>query len=231
MSQMAEIGLFEAIHTARAIRHVKSDPVPDELIEKVIDAGIRAPSAVNYQNWLFVVVKDRALRKKIGKLYREAGERISKEYSARMSDRPGHMSDKKFARLMSSAAYLRVHLADAPVLLFACLRARKADLAMAGAPGSAPTMTQRTASASIYPAVQNMILACRALGLGTVLTTLHTFAEEEIKTLLGLPADVTTYALLPIGYPQDGYKHGPVKRQPVHEVTFVNTMATPWPRR
>ena len=75
---MTEIGLFEAIYTARAIRHLRPDPVADELIEKVIDAGIRAPSAVNYQNWLFVVVKDRALREQIGVLYREAGERISK---------------------------------------------------------------------------------------------------------------------------------------------------------
>ena len=92
-------------------------------------------------------------------------------------------------------------------------------------------MTQRTASASIYPAVQNMILACRAFGLGTTLTTLHTFMEDEIKALLGLPADVTTYALLPIGYPQEGYKHGPVKRMPVEKVAFLNTMATPWPKK
>ena len=228
---MEEIGLFEAIYTARAIRHVKPDPVPDELIEKVIDAGIRAPSAVNYQNWLFVVVKDPALRQRIGKVYREAGERLRTQYSARLGDRPEHMTDDKFHRLMSSAAYLREHLDDAPVLLFACLRARKADQAMAGATGNAPAMTQRTTSASIYPAVQNMILACRALGLGTVLTTLHTFAEDAIKALLGLPADVTTYALLPIGYPQEGYKHGPVKRLPVEQVTFLNTMATPWPKQ
>jgi nitroreductase len=228
---MTEIALYEAIYTARAIRHLRPDPVADELIEKVIDAGIRAPSAVNYQNWLFVVVKDRALREQIGVLYREAGERISREYTARLADRPGHMSDDKFRRLMSGAAYLREHLAQAPVLLFACLSARNADRAMAGASRSIPTMTQRTASASIYPAVQNMILACRAFGLGTTLTTLHTFMEDEIKALLGLPADVTTYALLPIGYPQEGYKHGPVKRMPVEKVAFLNTMATPWPKK
>jgi nitroreductase len=228
---MQEIGIFDVIYTARAIRHVKPDAVPDELIEKVIDAGIRAPSAVNYQNWLFVVVKDPALRQRIGQVYREAGERIRTQYSARLGDQPVHMSGAKFQRLMSSAAYLREHLADAPVLLFACLRARKADQAMTGASGNAPAMTQRTASASIYPAVQNMILACRAFGLGTVLTTLHTFAEDEIKALLGLPDEVTTYALLPIGYPQEGYKHGPVKRLPVEQVTFLNTLATPWPKK
>ena len=209
---------------------MKPDPVPDELIEKIIDAGIRAPSAVNYQNWLFVVVKDRALREKIGALYREAGEKIRMQYSARLSDQPAHMGEDGFKRLMNSAAYLREHLGEAPVLLFACLRARKADHVMASASGSAPAMTTRTASASIYPAVQNMILACRAFGLGTVLTTLHTFAEDEIKALLSLPADVTTHAMLPIGYPQEGYKHGPVKRLPVDQVTFLNTMATPWPK-
>jgi nitroreductase len=228
---MEEIGLFEAIHTARAIRHVKSDPVPDELIEKVVDAGIRAPSAVNYQNWLFVVVKDPALREQIGKLFREAGEKISAQYSARMTDRPAHMSDEKFQRLMSSAAYLRENLAKAPVLLFACLRGRQADRAAAGASGSIPAMTQRTTAASIYPAVQNMILACRALGLGTVLTTLHTYAEDDIKALLGLPSDVTTYAMLPIGYPQEGYQHGPVRRRPLYEVTFLDRYGNNWPRK
>jgi nitroreductase len=225
---MAEIGLFEAIYTARAIRHLKPDPVPDELIEKVIDAGIRAPSAVNYQNWIFIVVKDPSLRARIGRIYRDAGERIRTEYSSRLSDRPAHLAEDKFQRIMSSAAYLREHLGEAPVLLFACLRARSADAAVSGAGGSVPAMTQRTASASIYPAVQNMLLACRAFGLGTVLTTLHTFAEDEIKPLLHLPADVTTYALLPIGFPQDGYSHGPVPRLPVEQVTFVDTMEHPW---
>jgi len=228
---MAEIGLFEAIYTSRAIRHLKPDPVPDDLIERIIDAGIRAPSAVNYQHWLFVVVKDRALRTQIGLLYRDAGERIRTEYASRLTDRPRHLSEDKFQRIMTSAAYLREHLGEAPVLLSACLRQRAADQGMVNALGNAPTMTQRTASASIYPAVQNMILACRAFGLGTVLTTLHTFVEDEIKALLGLPADVTTYALLPIGYPQAGYKHGPVKRKPVEQVTFLNTMATPWPKK
>ncbi len=228
---MADIGLFEAIYTARAIRHLRPDPVPDELIEKVIDAGIRAPSAVNYQNWIFVVVKDPALRARIGQLYREAGERIRSEYSARLSDRPQHLSEAGFQRIMSSAAYLREHLGEAPVLLLACLRARKADQAVGGAGGRVPAMTQRTASASIYPAVQNMILACRALGLGTVLTTLHTFAEDEIKSLLHLPAEVTTYALLPIGFPQQGYKHGPVPRLPLEQVTFLDTMDRPWRQR
>jgi len=132
---MSEIGLFDAIYTSSAIRHVKTDPVPDELIEQVIEAGIRPPSAVNYQNWLFIVVKDRALREQIGRLFREAGERLRSQYAARLSDQPQHMSERGFGRLMSSAAYLREHLADAPVLLFACLRARKADQAIAGETG------------------------------------------------------------------------------------------------
>ena len=184
-----------------------------------------------YQNWIFLVVKDAALRARIGRIYRDAGERIRTGYSARLGDRPTHLSQDKFQRIMNSAAYLREHLGEAPVLLFACLRARKADEAVGGAGGSVPAMTQRTASASIYPAVQNTILACRALGLGTVLTTLHTFAEDKIASLLHLPAGVTTYALLPIGFPQDGYKHGPVPRLPLEQVTFVHTMDHPWGKK
>ncbi|HZY60064.1 MAG TPA: nitroreductase family protein, partial [Candidatus Binataceae bacterium] len=81
--------------------------------------------------------------------------------------------------------------------------------------------------ASIYPAVQNMILACRGLGLGTVLTFLHTLKEDEIKQVLGLPREISTYAMLPVGYPVG--KFGPVRRKPVNEVACLDRYGTPWP--
>ena len=86
---------------------------------------------------------------------------------------------------------------------------------------------QRLSGSSIYPAVQNIILACRAFGLGTVLTTIHAFFEDEVKTILGLPADVQTYALLPIGYPID--KFGSLRRRPVNEVAVLDRWGNPWP--
>ena len=79
----------------------------------------------------------------------------------------------------------------------------------------------RISGSSIYPAVQNIILACRALGLGTVLTTIHMFFEDEVKAILGLPPEVKTFALMPIGYPQG--KFGPIKRRPVSEVAYLDS--------
>ncbi|HLI81852.1 MAG TPA: nitroreductase family protein, partial [Candidatus Binataceae bacterium] len=84
----------------------------------------------------------------------------------------------------------------------------------------------RIGGSSIYPAVQNIILACRAFGIGTVLTTLHIFYEDEVKEILGLPKDIQTYALLPMGYPIN--KFGPLKRRPVSEVAFLDTYGNNW---
>jgi nitroreductase len=87
--------------------------------------------------------------------------------------------------------------------------------------------TDRIRGASIYPAVQNIILACRAFGLGTLITTNHIRNEAAVKALLGIPDNVSTYALMPIGYPED--KFGPVKRRPVNEVAYADRWGTTWP--
>jgi nitroreductase len=129
--------------------------------------------------------------------------------------------------MRKSSNYLFDHLAEAPVILIAALRhasigTRHSPLD----PAAERARAWRTTGASIYPAVQNIILACRALSLGTVLTTIHTFYEDDVKALLELPADVHTYALMPIGYPLD--KFGPVKRRPLEEVAFVDRFGNPW---
>ena len=218
---MAEIGLFDTIQTARALRRYKPDPVPDEVIGKILDAGIRAPSGSNQQNWVFVVVKDAAKRKKIGEIYKKAGGILFKLYETR--SRPEHMDDKQYTTLMTSASYLVDHMGDAPVHLFACLRTEGGAPPANLPPDVANAMRTmvRIGGSSIYPAVQNIILAARAYGVGTVLTTIHIFFEDEVKALLGLPADIQTYALLPMGYPIN--KFGPVKRRPVSEVAFLDS--------
>src|SRR5260370_37185211 len=117
---MAEIGIFETMNTARALRRFKPDPVPDEVMSKVLDAAIRAPSGSNQQNWIFVVVKDAVKRKKISDLYAKAGQILMALYATR--ERPPHMDDKQYNTLMASAGYLLEHMHEAPVLLFACLK-------------------------------------------------------------------------------------------------------------
>lgn len=224
---MAEIGLFEAMYSARAIRRFKSDPVPDDVIGKVLDAAIRAPSGSNEQGWEFIVVKDAAQRRKIGDVYRKGGGVLTALYAGRV--RPPHMSEETYDKLMSSAMYLLDHMADAPVLLIACLK----QAVPTGPPPKFPPDAMagmknvaRMGGSSIYPAVQNIILACRAFGLGTVLTTIHMFYEDDLKAILGVPPEVQTYALMPIGYPQD--KFGPIKRRPVTEVAYLDRYGSHW---
>lgn len=227
MAEMEEMGLFEAIYSARSLRRFKSDPVPDDVITKVLDAAIRAPSGSNQQSWEFIVIKDAAQRKKIGDVYRKGGGILMALYANRV--KPAHMSEDTYRKLRASASHLVDHMADAPVLLLACLK----QTAPAGAPPKLPPEVAaamksmaRISGSSIYPAVQNIILACRGLGLGTVLTTIHAYFEDEVKAILGLPPEVQTYALMPIGYPQG--KFGPIKRRPVSEVAYLDKYGNHW---
>jgi nitroreductase len=228
---MTEISVFEAIYTARALRRLKPDPVPEALITKVLDAAIRAPSAGNAQNWAFLVVQDTAQRRKLGAIYREASDIASAVYAAR--GRPAHMTDEQYQRLMSSGAYLWSHMADAPVILVPCQRQPSLPLPEKLPPELRARYTdelhyiERIRGASIYPAIQNVILACRALGLGTIITTNHIRCEGKVKAVLDVPDDVQTCALMPIGYPRG--KFGPVARRPVVEVTYADRWERAWP--
>ena len=228
---MPDISVFEAIHSSRALRRLKPDPVPEELLTNVLDAAIRAPSAGNAQSWSFVVVRDAGLRARLGAIYRKASEIASAMYASR--GRPAHMSDQQYQRFMTSGSYLWEHMGEAPVLLIPCM-ARAPLPPRASLPpevqaryAEEEAYVARIRGASIYPAVQNVILACRALGLATLITTNHIRYENEVKALLGIPADVDTYALMPIGYPEG--KFGPVTRRPVAEVAYADRWSNPWP--
>jgi nitroreductase len=227
---MSDIGLFEAMYSARALRRFKPDPVSEEVITKILDAAIRAPSAGNSQHWAFIVVRDREQRRQLAAIYRKASEAVGSLYAAR--GRPDHMTAQQFQRFASSGTYLWDHMDEAPVLLVACLKQEQMPppdalppAAVAAFQAARPHLA-RMSGASIYPAVQNIILACRALGLGTVLTTNHLLCEDEVKQVLGLPAEVQTYALMPIGYPRN--KFGPVSRRPVSEVAHADRWGNAW---
>jgi nitroreductase len=219
--------LFEIMYSAGSIRRLRSDPISDDVITKILDAAIRAPSGSNAQSWVFVVVKDAETRRQLGAVYRKASDILLKLYAG--APRPPHMDERKYERFMQAVTHLFEHMGDAPVLLVPCLKA-----SMWTGASNLPTdikarmaAAARIAGSSIYPAVQNVILACRAFGLGTVLTTIHVFFEEEVREILKLPADVQTYALMPIGYPQG--HHYPVKRKPVREVACLDRYGNQWP--
>jgi nitroreductase len=228
---MPDVALFEAIYTARALRRLKPDPVPDDVITRVLDAAIRAPSGGNAQNWAFIVVRDAEKRRQLGAIYRKASDEVSAIYAAR--GKPAHMTQDQFDRLMAAGAHLWHHLGDAPVLLVPCLTTREMP-----PPAALPPPVQarypahlayqeRIRGASIYPAVQNIILACRGLGLGTVITTNHLLYEDDVRAVLDIPSDAFTFALMPIGYPRGSY--GPLARKPVNEVAYADGWGNPWP--
>ncbi len=214
------------MYTARALRRYKTDPIPDDVMTKILEAAIRAPSGSNQQNWVFMVVKDAAKKKKISDIYARGAQILAGVYANR--PRPPHMDEKQFQTLMNSATYLFEHMHEAPVLLFAGLRTDGTGPVPNLPPEIAGQMGKmaRIGGSSIYPAVQNIILACRAFGIGTVLTTLHIFFEDEVKEILGLPREIQTYALLPMGYPIN--KFGPLKRRPVSEVAFLDSYGNNW---
>ncbi|MBI3971954.1 MAG: nitroreductase family protein [Chloroflexi bacterium] len=199
--------IFEAVYTARSIRRFRPDAVPDEMVHRILEAAIQAPNGTNAQSWRFVVVRDPALRRELGALYRQGFREV---YPA---DRLANESDPNRRRVMRSAYHLAEHMgSEPPVLVLACIER---------GPNTAAT---RGAGASIYPAVQNLLLAARALGLGACLTTLHLRREAQVKALLGIPEHVDTYALIPLGYPAS--PHGPLRRRPVAEVTYRDRWAS-----
>lgn len=201
-----EIGLFEAMYTQKAMRRLKPDPVSDDLIRRVIDAAIRAPSGGNRQPWNFIVIRDPQTKRTIADYYKRSWDA---SYGA-MSGLEVERMDKQARRNLRSALYLAEHLAEVPVLILVCLRNAP--------PPGAPEVIRASHYGSIYPAVQNLMLAARGLGLGTALTTLHRAYEREIKQLLRIPDAVETVALIPLGWPRGRF--GPASRLPVEKVTY-----------
>ena len=192
--------------TQRAIRRLKTDPIPDAALRQIMDAAICAPSGGNRQGWSFIVVRDPAKRARLGELYREAWSELMKVPYYR--DAASAPPDSPAGRMLASARHLGQHLGEAPVLILACI---------ALDPGAQPTLTT---GASIYPAVQNIMLAARALGIGSCITTIHRFRDAQMKELLGIPSDVETAALIPLGYPLG--KFGRPPRRPLREVAFAD---------
>jgi nitroreductase len=190
---------FEAMGTARAIRYLKPDPVPTELVEKLIWAATRASSPGNSQAWAFVVVTDAEKKARIGGAVADAVSGFIRD--------PGPDADRSVRLMLRGAKALAEGLATAPVLVLVCGRMTYPS------PNNPDEMSVWSAC---YPAAQNLIVAARALGLGATFTTFQRRAEQVVRGTLGIPDDVKMAALIPIGYPDR--PHGPVNRRPVEEV-------------
>jgi nitroreductase len=197
--------LEEAMRTQRAIRRLKPDPVDDALVLHLIELALRAPTGSNAQNWEFVVVKDRAAKERLGRLNRMAwrlygglGRRIAR-------------NDPAMLRIIDAVEWQANHFADIPVIVVACLRGPRVPF---------PAIAATSYYGSIYPSVQNLLLAARAAGLGAALITLPLWSTFLARRALGLPWRVTPCAVVPLGWPRGRY--GPTTRRPVGEVVHID---------
>jgi nitroreductase len=200
---VTEPDLFSVIHTQRAHRAFTDEPVPDEVVERVLEAATFAPSAENTQPWVFIVVRDADARARIGELNRQAWEGGGREFS-----RP-RLSPEVFAKVEAGATG---GIANAPVLV------------VVG--GDTSRCVEAVLEASVWPAVQNLLLAAQALGLGASLTTITTVFGDELRSLLALPDHVRPLGVVPLGWPAKQLK--PPRRAPVADKTFRDRYGQPW---
>jgi nitroreductase len=194
------------------MRRLKPDPVPDVLIAKIVEAAVCAPSGGNAQLWRFLVIKSPEIKQAVQVYYKRAFEERVRPHYNRGRVPPG-ATKAGYELQMSSVEHLTEHFHEAPVWIVPCLTKQ-------------PSRPARWDGASIYPAVQNMLLAARALGLGATLTTRHLLYERETEQILGLPPGVHSYAIIPIGYPQGDF--GPVKRGPISDVVYLDRWEQPF---
>jgi nitroreductase len=224
--------IMEVMATMRAMRRLKPDPVPDELLEQRVVAATWAPSGGNIQAYSFVVVTDRDQMARLAELWRVVCDFYLASFA---TVTPGHMTQERYDRLKDALRFQSDHFHETPAVIVACyelsvwtsrlqrqwrqfvdsvrgLGARRAATFAAGV----PAFSSRSEAASVYPGVQNLLLAARALGLAATLTTWHLALEPEFKAVLDIPRSVKTFAVIPVGWPRGNF--GPVKRRPAGEV-------------
>ncbi len=217
---MAEMGLYETMRTLRAVRRLRPDPIPDDVLHRVLEAATWAPSGGNRQGWRIIVVKDPARKQRMRSLYAMHWAEYLKRYANMPADTPQAVRQRA-GRLVSAGNYLAEHLHEAPVLAVFCF-----NPTLLAVTDEKLDRVSVVGGGSIYPAVQNLLLACRAEGLGCVLTTLLCASEPEIRELLSIPQPWGTAATVPIGYPV-GRGHGPITRQPVEAMVFLDSWERP----
>jgi len=205
MTKTLDMPLEEAMSTQRAIRRLKPDPVDDALVLHLIELALKAPTGSNAQNWEFIVVKDPTVKAKLGRLNRAAwnlyggvGRRMARD-------------DPPMLKIIDAVEWQAQHFDEIPVIVVACLKAV--------IPIWPPVVTG-SLYGSIYPSVQNLLLAARAAGLGAALITLPLWSRFLARRALGLPFTIAPCAVIPLGWPRG--KYGPTRRKPVGELVSLD---------
>jgi nitroreductase len=197
--------LAEAMLTQRAIRRLKPDPVDDEVLLRCADLASRAPTGANSQGVEYILVRDRGVKRALASQYRSAWA----IYGGLGKLLRG--SDEKTRRMIDAVQWQVDHFEEVPVLVVICLRGFSWPL---------PGIARSSRYGSVYPAVQNFLLACRAEGLGAALTTLPLWNRFAVRRILYLPFRVEPVALIPVGWPRG--KYGPTSRRPVRKSVHLD---------
>lgn len=208
-----EIAMLEGIATTRAIRRYTDEAVAEEDLATILWHATRAPSGSNRQPFRFVVLRDgeRAVRARavLGNAFRTAW--ATKQRNDGYTEGSGAAADTPKARMAATMQHYVDHFEQVPVVVLACLRRYRAANPDEGA--------------SIYPACQNLLLAARALGYGGALTMWHHIVDDEVREILGIPADVAVSACITLGRPAG--RHGPVRRRPLAELVYDDAWEQP----
>jgi nitroreductase len=207
--------IFELIETTRAIRRYTDEPVSDDEIARCISAAIHGPSGGNIQPWQFLAVTDPAVKRAIGDVYRRAYARYEPTVLKIRQPLKNAEDEAAFQRTLAASRHLAEHLGDAPALMMVLMPNISMTLQDAEGP-----LDVGTPFASVYPAVQNFMLAARGLGIGTTLTTVFRIYQDEVRAICEIPSRYEIVALIPMGRPQGKFGRG--RRRPAEQVTSWN---------
>jgi nitroreductase len=206
------VDLLDGIMTTRAMRRFTAQPVSDADLWTVLAAAQQAPSGGNVQPWQFVVVRDPDLRRRLGDLYRRAYERYDAALLPTVRPHRDEADAASWERTLAASRHLAEHFGEVPVVVAVCMP--DLDLTLTDDGGA---LDIGRLEGSVFPAVQNLILAARSLGLGAALTTVFRIHHDEVRELLAVPDHHQVVALVPLGHPVGRF--GIARRRPVETVT------------
>jgi nitroreductase len=207
--------MYEGIVTTRAIRRFTDEPVTDEEVVTCIRAAVQGPSGGNIQPWQFLVVTDQAVKADLGDIYRRAYARYESALLPLVPRFQREEDQDSWDRTLAASRHLAGHLADASVLVLALMPAISMTLT-----DDDGDLDVGTPFASVYPAVQNLMLAARSMGIGSALTTVYRIYQDEVRALLGIPEQHEVVALVPMGHPAG--RVGVARRRPAEAITHWN---------
>ncbi len=222
IGHMAEMhDIYEMMSTLRAVRRIKPDPIPEEVLERVLLAASWAPSGGNMQPFRIIVAQSPEKKAALAEIYKPEWVKYATRFMEGLAGQPEEVLDK-WRRIIAAGDYMADHLHEAPAILL--FIANPKLMAITDAHLDRISMV---GGGSVYPAVQNAMLACRTEGLGCTLTTLHCKREQEVLDLFEIPEGWGTVGLVPIGYPV-GKGHGPITRRPPSGIAFKDTFGQKW---